>query len=114
MATENTPKPTMQQSIADLTGKLRTISAKVLPHFGFIYLSLILVGITAVIYLVGQTMQSSDVGNAAITKEKEGEYTTLFLFDPTTRMQIKNLSDDNNSTATLPHGRINPFSESVY
>lgn len=115
MANVGKNQPSMQQSMADLVLAIRSLTSKVVPHLGFIYLSLMLLGITTVVYLVGQAMQSSEIGQASITKEKEAEYTSLFVFDPTTLKQIKTLGNENSSAAmTLPSGRINPFSESVY
>lgn len=113
MANNDTQKLTMKQSIADMTASLRSLMAKVSPHLGFIYLALILIGITSVVYIVSQTMQSTDVGQGTVTNQKMNEY--VIPFDQTTVSKLKSLGSDNGSpNATLPHGRINPFSESVY
>jgi hypothetical protein len=106
-------KPTMQQSLGELIVSLRELGAKLMPHIGFIHLVIVLAGITAVVYMVSQTMQSTDVGAGTATNEKINEYT--IPFDQTTITKIKSLSTNTGSPSVeLPHGRINPFSESVY
>lgn len=108
-------KQTFQQSFADATVSLRELGAKISPHLGFIYLAFILAGVTATVFVVNQTMQSTDLGAAAVTSEKANEYVSLFNFDASTANKIKLLSTTNGTdTITLPSGRINPFSESVY
>lgn len=103
----------MQQSIAELTSSLRSFGAKLMPHIGFIHLVIVLAGITAVVYMVSQTVQSTDVGAGTATNEKLNEY--VIPFDQATITKIKDLSSHTSSPdASLPHGRINPFSESVY
>ena len=103
----------MKQSLADLTLSLRSLAQKISPHLGFIYLTFILIGITSVVYIVSQTMQSTDVGQGAITSQKENEF--VIPFDRTTISKLQTLSNENSSpSVSLPSGRINPFSESVY
>lgn len=106
-------KPTLRQSFNDLLISLKTFGAKISPHFGFIYFALMLAGITAVVYITTQTMQSTDVGQGTEANQKMSEYT--ITFDQSTITKLKTLSGENNSpTITLPSGRINPFSESIY
>lgn len=106
-------KPTMQQSLSELLVSMRELGAKLMPHIGFIHLVVVLAGITIVVYTVSQTMQSTDVGAGAATSEKINEYT--IPFDQATITKIKSLSANTGAPSVeLPHGRINPFSESVY
>jgi len=72
-----------------------------------------LIGITSVVYIVSQTMQSTDVGQGTVTNQKLSEY--VITFDRPTIVKVQALRSDNGSlNVTLPTGRINPFSESVY
>lgn len=115
MANEKTvsKQPSMQQSIVELQTALSEFWAKITPHLGFIYLTFMLISITFVVYLVTQTMQSTDIGQGAATNEKATEY--VIPFDKTTIEKVEVLSNENSSpTIALPAGRINPFSESVY
>lgn len=110
---QSKPKPTMQQSLAELETSARSLWVKVSPHLGFIYLTLMLLGITFVVYLVTQTMGSTDIGQGTVTNQKATEY--VIPFDKTTIAKVEALSNENSSpTIVLPTGRINPFSESVY
>jgi exopolysaccharide biosynthesis protein len=94
---------------------LHGLVSKVAPHLGFIYLALVLTGITATVYIVNQTMQSTDPGQGTVTKEKATEYVSLFNFDTATVNKIRQLTTTSGNTdSSLPSGRINPFSESVY
>lgn len=107
------PKPNFQQSIADITASLRSLMIKVSPHLGFTYLVFMLIGITTVVYVVSQTMQSTDVGQGTVTNQKMNEY--VIPFDQTTISKLRTLNSDNTSpVVSVPSGRINPFSESVY
>ena len=107
------PKPTIDQSLKTFGVWLRATTQKIAPHFGFIYLSIMLVGITGVVYIVSQTMQSTDTGEGIGSTEKLSAYT--MSFDRTTITKVQTLSNQNGSLdVTLPSGRINPFSESVY
>jgi exopolysaccharide biosynthesis protein len=109
----NKPKPSVQQSLAEFTASLRSFGAKVMPHIGFIHLVIVLAGITTVVFMVSQTIQSTDVGAGTATSERLNEYS--IPFDQATITKIKDLSSHTSTpSAALPHGRINPFSESVY
>ena len=105
--------PTLQQSLGELATSARELGTKLMPHIGFIHLVIVLAGITAIVYTVNQTLQSTDVGAGTATNEKINEY--VIPFDQSTITKIKSLSSNVSSpSAALPHGRINPFSESVY
>lgn len=107
------PKPTFDESLKTLVAWLRSTVQKIAPHFGFIYLIVMLIGITAVVYIVSLTMQSTDIGEGTATNEKLSEYT--IVFDRATIAKVQTLSNQNGSlNVALPSGRINPFSESVY
>ena len=103
-------KPTIKQSFADLTVSARAVLLKLSPRFGYIYFVLMLLGITSVVYIVSQTMQSTSIGEGVSTSQKLSEYT--ITLDQSTISQVKALSNNNSSpSVTLPTGRINPFAE---
>jgi hypothetical protein len=113
MTPQKDSKPTLQQSIAEIVVVLRALVAKISPHFGFMFFSLMLIGITSVVYIVNQTMQSASTGQSATAEKTASDYS--IQFDQATITKLKNLSDTNaTSGVTLPSGRINPFSETSY
>ncbi len=106
-------KPTLKQSFADIVASLRVVFAKVSPRLGFIYFSILLAGITGVVFITTQTMQSTDIGQGTEATQKMNEY--LIPFDQSTVAKLKALNSEGSSLkVTVPTGRINPFSESVY
>lgn len=106
-------KPTLKQSLSDFTNSLNSLAQKINPKLGFIYFCLLLIGITFVVYLASKTMQSTDTGGSAATSQKVAEYS--IPFDKKTITKIKSISTKNESpNISLPTGRINPFSESLY
>lgn len=99
--------------MAEMTASFRSMGAKILPHLGFIYFTLMLTGITAAVFLITQTIQSTDIGQGTATNQKLSEY--AIPSDQATISKVKALSENTTSSSTaLPGGRINPFSESVY
>lgn len=113
MAAPNTPKPTLQQSFASTVAMVQPVVQKIIPHLGFAFLICMLLGVTAVVFLVGQTMQLTSTGEDTATSQALSEY--AIPSDQATISKLQALSNDNTSpNITLPGGRINPFSESVY
>lgn len=113
MATKDTTKPTLQQSLNDVIASVRAFTTKVAPHLGFLYLSFVLGSITVVVYIVSQTLQSSDIDQTTTTNAAVSQYD--ISFDKATISKVQALSNNNAvPSAALPTGRINPFSESVY
>ena len=113
MATKDSTKPNFQQSIKGLTDYFQALMVKISPRLGFAYLVLMLIGVTSVVYMVSQTMQSVDAGQGTVTNQKLSEY--VIPFDQVTISKLKQLNSDNVSpNVSLPSGRINPFSESTY
>lgn len=103
---------TLQQSFEEIMSSLRSLGAQIAPHLGFIYVIIMLLSITMVVYSVTQIMQLTNTPSSTPTTSSAGDYT--ITFDKKIILKIESLNSATAPNSTIPGGRINPFSEGVY
>jgi len=104
------PKQSLSDSFKDISLQVKAFWQRVQPHLGFMYATVLLLGITYVVYIVTQSL-NSNIAPSAATPHATNDFS--IRFDDATINKVRALSGNGsaNTNVTLPEGRINPFSE---